>query len=422
MLRPYKQELLFAALGLCFGTHGYGQRKQVDEALGVLGVVAAHGETGEVRAIKRKRRNALGDVERALPQFEADGAGDALLRDVEKSVERFAQRCEPQTVINKFGVAQRERLLEMRGFAVHGEPLEFLMCFDEEGSAGSFVGAAGFHSYEAIFDEVGAADAVFCGDFVERVEQIDGAEFRTVEGNGSAGFESDFDFLGFVRSFFWRDDPLPHRFVRRVSGIFKLAAFVAKMPDVAIAAVNIFFALLDGNVVLLRVGYGIFTGIDVPLAPGSNDLDVGRDGFVRQFETDLIVALAGAAVREAVGAELQRNFRLALGDDGPRHGSTEEIGVFVDRAGAERRPNVIAHKFLAQVFDVRRGSTGGERFLARGFQVFLLADVTDHSDDLAAVVFLEPRNDDRRIQAAGIGEYNFFGFDCLRFHNSSLAF
>ncbi len=39
------------------------------------------------------------------------------------------------------------------------------------------------------------------GDFVERVEQIDGAEFRTVDGNGGAGFESDFNFLGFVRSF-----------------------------------------------------------------------------------------------------------------------------------------------------------------------------------------------------------------------------
>src|SRR6267378_1576415 len=134
MLRPYKQELLFAALGLCFGTHGYGQREKIDEAFGVLGVVAAHGETGEVRAIKRKRRNALGDVERALPQFEADGAGDALLRDVEESVERFAQRRKPQAVVNQLGVAQRECLLEMRGLAVDRQALEFLMRFDEQGS------------------------------------------------------------------------------------------------------------------------------------------------------------------------------------------------------------------------------------------------------------------------------------------------
>src|SRR5438046_6351691 len=48
---------------------------------------------------------------------------------------------------------------------------------------------------------------------------------------------------------------------------------------------------------------------DVPFAPGRDNLHVWRDGFVSQFETDLVVALAGAAVRKAVGAELQRNFR-----------------------------------------------------------------------------------------------------------------
>src|SRR6267143_6083601 len=145
MLRPYKQELLCAALGLCFGTHGYGQREKIDETFGVLGVVAAHGETSEVRAIEREGRNALGDVERALPEFQADGAGDALLRDTEESVERFAQRCKPQAVVNQFGVPQRKRLLKMRGLAIDCQALEFLMRFDEQGTPGSFVRAAGFH-------------------------------------------------------------------------------------------------------------------------------------------------------------------------------------------------------------------------------------------------------------------------------------
>src|SRR6266849_5907264 len=147
----FLDELLLAALGFCFGPDGYRQREKIDEALGVLGVVAAHGEAGEVGAIKRERRNALGDVERALPEFQADSAGDALLRDVEKSVERFAQRSEPQAVINQFGVAQRKSLLKMRGLAVDREAFQFLMRFDEQRSAGSFVGAAGFHSHETIF-------------------------------------------------------------------------------------------------------------------------------------------------------------------------------------------------------------------------------------------------------------------------------
>src|SRR5882762_6694116 len=357
--RQTRMSALLISFGFCFWAHGHGQRKKIDETLGVLGVVAAHGEAGEVRAIQRERRNALGDIERALPEFQADDSGDALLRDVEKPVERFAQRREPQPVINQFGVTQRKRLLEMRGFAVHGEALEFLMRFDEKSSAGSFVGAARFHSHEAIFDEVGAADAVFGGNFIQRVEKLDGAEFRAVDGNRCSGFETDFDFFGFVGSFFRGNDPLPHRFVWGVGRIFEFAAFVAEVPDVTVAAVDIFLALLDGNVVLLGVGNGVFTRINVPLAPRRNDLHVGRDGFVGQFEADLIVAFAGATVREAVGAELQRNFRLALGDDGPRHGSAEQISMFVNRSGAKRGPNVIADEFFAQVFDMRGGGAGG---------------------------------------------------------------
>ncbi len=214
---------------------------------------------------------------------------------------------------------------------------------------------------------------------------------------------------------------------------------MAEVPNVAVAAVNVLLALLDGNVVLLGVGDGVFTRINVPLAPRRNNLHVGRDGFVGQFEADLVVAFAGAAVRkavgsklqrdfrlalgdDAVGSKLQRDFRLALGDDGPRHGSAEQISVLVNRSGAERRPNVIADEFFAQVFDVRGSGAGGERFLARGFEIFLLADVADHGDNFAGVIFLEPGDDDGGVQPAGIGEYDFFRFGQLCFHDSSLAF
>src|SRR5438552_1304392 len=416
-----RMSLLLISFSLCFGTHGYGQRKQIDKTFGVLGVVPAHGEAGQIGAVKRERRNTLGDVERAFPQFQADGAGDALLRNTEKSIERFAERRKPQAVVDKFRVAQRERLLEMRGFAVDGEALELLMRFDEQRSAGSLIGAARFHPDKAILDEIGAAYPVLRGNFIQRVEQFDGPKFRVIHGNRCAGFKSDFDFFGLGRSFFRGNDPLPHRFVGRVRRIFEFAAFVAEMPNVSVSAVNVFLALLDRNVVFLRIGDGVFTGIDVPLAPRRDDLNIRRDGLVGQFETHLVVAFSSAAVGKAVGAKLQRDFRLALGDDGARHGSAEQVCMLVNCAGAKRRPNVIAHKFFAQIFDVRGRSARSKRFLARSFEVFLLADVADHGDHFAAVVFLEPGNDDGRIQAAGIGEYNFFRFRQLCFHDSSLA-
>ena len=96
------------------------------------------------------------------------------------------------------------------------------------------------------------------GDFVEVVEKIDGIEFRTVDGNGSSRFKTDLHFFGLVRSFLWRNNPLPHGFVWCVGGILELATFVAEVPDVAVAAINVFLALLDWDVVFLRVSDGVF--------------------------------------------------------------------------------------------------------------------------------------------------------------------
>src|SRR5260370_35889085 len=99
------------------------------------------------------------------------------------------------------------------------------------------------------------------------------------------------------------------------------------MPDVAIAAVDIFFALLHGNVVFLSVGDGVFAGSNAPLAPGSDDLQIGRDGFVGQFETHLVVAFAGATAGKTVGAKLERAFGLPLAEDATGQAGAEMIAL-----------------------------------------------------------------------------------------------
>ena len=172
-------------------------------------------------------------------------------------------------------------------------------------SAWRFVCAAGFHTDQAVFNDVGAADAVLRRNFVEHVEKINWTELRAVDAHRGASFKADFDFFGFVRSFFRRGGPLPHGFMGRIGGIFEFAAFVAEVPDVAVAAVDVFLALLDLHVVFRGVGDGVFSRIDVPFAPRGDDLNVWRNSFVGQLETDLIVPFSGAAVRETVGAELE---------------------------------------------------------------------------------------------------------------------
>src|SRR5262249_51200166 len=149
---------------------------------------------------------------------------------------------------------------------------------------------------------------------------------------------------------------------------------------------------------------------------------VRRDGFVRQFEANLIVTFASATVGQAICAQFERDFCLALGDYRTRHGSPEQIRVLVDGAGAKRGPDKVADKFFAEVFDGCGGRAGGERFLVCSLEIFLLADVADHGDDFTAVIFLKPRNDDAGVESAGIGEYDFFRFWSSSIHNASFGF
>src|SRR5262249_27028368 len=108
--------------------------------------------------------------------------------------------------------------------------------------------------------------------------------------------------------------------------------------------------------------------------------------------------------------------------DGTGHGSAEKIGMLVDGASAKSRPDEVAHEFFAEVFDGGGRSASGEGLLLGGMEVFLLADVADHGDDFAAVIFLEPGNDDAGIEPTGIGEHDFFRFCSNSIHNSSFVF
>ena len=88
----------------------------------------------------------------------------------------------------------------MRGFAVERERFELAMRGDEQSSAGSFIRAAGFDADQAIFDDVHAADAIGCSDFIELIEQRDRREILAVDGNRSAAYESDFHGGGLARA------------------------------------------------------------------------------------------------------------------------------------------------------------------------------------------------------------------------------
>ena len=94
------------------------------------------------------------------------------------------------------------------------------------------------------------------------------------------------------------------------------------------------------------------SAVHVPLAPGGDDLDRRVEVVISDFEAYLVVAFAGGAVGDGVGAFLGGDLHLGLGNQRPGDRGAEEITTLVDGVGAEHRENEVAGELLAQVEDV----------------------------------------------------------------------
>ena len=145
---------------------------------------------------------------------------------------------------------------------------------------------------------------------------------------------------------------------------------------------------------------------NLPLAPRRDHLDVGLQRIGRELEAHLVVALAGRAMGDRVGADLARDLDQPLGDQRPRDRGAEQIEAFVLGVGAEHREDEVAHEFLAQILDedVLRLDAEHLGLGARRLELLALAEIGGEGHDLAAVGRLQPLEDDRSVEAAGIGE------------------
>ena len=89
----------------------------------------------------------------------------------------------------------------------------------------------------------------------------------------------------------------------------------------------------------------------VPFAPWGDDLDVRLQRVIAELETDLIVALAGRAMGDRIGADLLGDLDLPLGDQRARDRGAQQVLALIQRVGAEHREDEVADEGLAQVVD-----------------------------------------------------------------------
>ena len=190
---------------------------------------------------------------------------------------------------------------------------------------------------------------------------------------------------------------------------------MGQMPNVLVLGVVGLAVNLQRNVVCFCVINFLVAAVQLPETPRSQNLHLRCESLDSQLETNLIVALAGAAMHDGVRAFLLSDLNKTASDDRTSEGGTQQVALVVC-AGLHGRDNVIINEFLGQIHDVQLGSAGLECLLFQTVQLGSLSYVAGNSDYFTAVVFLQPRNQNGSIQSAGICQNCLFNLHIFRCH------
>ena len=332
---------------------------------------------------------------------------------VDGGLEHLALGREPEAVVDQVGVFDRQLVLQMHGPAVEGDRLDAAVGGQQDGAAGGLIDAARLHADEAVLDQIETADAVVVAVLVQGGQQGGRRHGFAIDRDGVALLEADGDDRGDVRGVFRRQGALVDEFGGLDRRVLQHLALAGRVQKVGVDAERGLAALVlgDRDLVLLGEVQQVFAALELPFTPGRDDADVGLQRVVAELEADLVVALAGGTVTDGVGADHAGDLDLAFGDQRPRDRGAEQILALVQGVGPEHREDVVPHELLAQVVDedVLFLDAQLQRLLARRRQLLALPQVGGEGHDLRAVFRLEPFQDDRGVEAAGIGKDDLLG-------------
>ena len=148
-------------------------------------------------------------------------------------------------------------------------------------------------------------------------------------------------------------------------------------------------------------------GVQIPLAPGRDHLNIRIQRVSPKLEAHLIIALARGAMSHRRGTGFPRNFHHTPSNQRPSDTGAKQVFAFVHRIGTKHGVNIVGDEVFGEVFDVDFLHTHGLSLLAGRFHLFALANIGGKRHHLGVICLLQPTADDRGIQPAGIGEDDF---------------
>jgi hypothetical protein len=282
--------------------------------------------------------------------------------------------------------------------------LQLAVRADEDQRRGRLEGDAALEPEDRVADVHAAADAVRPGAGVERLEQRHARQRLAVEGDRQAGLEADHQLLGLGLRGRGRDGHGVGVVGRQPPGVVRLLAADGRAEQALVQAVG-HVLLGHGDAVLLEP-VALLPPAPVELAHRREDREAGRERADGDVEADLVIAGAGAAVRDRVGAELLRDahhrlgLRRALAADRDRVDAAAQH-VALDQPGHVARPDVGARIHRAVPGDAQlpgpRGD-GGQRLRREA------AGVHRDRDHLGPELLAQPDRTEAGVEASGEGE------------------
>src|SRR5690606_12705371 len=297
-------------------------------------------------------------------------------------------------------------VFQVGDFTVQGDGLDGAVSLEHDGAAGGFVAAAGLHAHVAVLHDIQATDAVLAANLVQVSQHFGRAHLLAINGDDVALAVGQLDVGWSVRRGFRRLGPAPHVLFVLGPGVFQHATFIGDMQQVGIHGVRRFLlaVALDRDLVLGGIVHQLLARQQVPFAPGSDDFDARLERIGAQFETHLVVTLAGGAVGNGVSAGFVGDFDQTLGDQRTGNRSAQQVFAFVDGVGAEHRIDEITHELFAQVVDVDFLDTHGLSLGAGRLDLLALTEGSGEGHHVTVVGVVQPLENRRGIQATGRGQ------------------
>ena len=199
----------------------------------------------------------------------------------------------------------------------------------------------------------------------------------SIERNGESLLEADLGVLGNVTLVAARVVGQRVDVAGRLHpGVLEHAALNGSAPKVVVDRVRARLGRGHGNPTFLGVGHLLIAGLELPLAHRREHFEVRVERSDAHLETDLVVALPGASVRDVLGLVAVRLDHKMLHDDRPRHRREERILVLVERIGPQRLGQELLDVLLTDVLDDGLDRADRERLLPDELEILsLLSDV-----------------------------------------------